>query len=55
MTYLQSSIIEAEVGDGEIRRFGPGSITLVEDTFGKDYKSIAIGNEKVVLVAIQLE
>lgn len=53
MFYL-SGTIEAEVSDGEIRQFGPGSITLVEDTTGKGHKSRAIGNEKVVGVFIQL-
>ena len=50
-----SGMIEAEVSDGEIRQFGPGSITLVDDTFGKGHKSRAIGNDKIVLVVIQLE
>jgi hypothetical protein len=50
-----SGIIEAEVSDGEIRQFGPGSITLVEDISGKGHKSKARGNDKIVLVIIQLE
>jgi hypothetical protein len=50
-----SGMIEAEVSDGEIRQFGPGSITLVDDTSGKGHKSKAIGNDIVVLVVIQLE
>jgi len=54
MFYI-SGTIEAEVSDGEIRQFGPGSITLVEDTFGKGHKSRAVGSEKVVGVVIQLE
>ena len=40
---------------GEIRQFGPGSITLVEDTTGIGHKSRVIGSEKVVGVVIQLE
>ncbi len=54
VVYL-SGVIEAEVSDGEVRQFGPGSITLVEDTTGKGHKSKAIGNEQVVGVVIQLE
>ena len=50
-----SGIIEAEVSDGEIRQFGPGSITLVEDTVGIGHKSKALGNDKIVLAVIQLE
>lgn len=52
--YLKGTI-EAQVSDEEIRQFGPGSITLVEDTSGKGHKSRAIGNEQVVCVVIQLE
>ena len=29
--------IEVEVSDGEVRRFGPGAVTLVEDTRGKGH------------------
>ncbi len=54
MIYL-SGTIEAEVSDGEIRQFGPGSITLVEDTTGKGHKSRVIGNERVVGVVVQLK
>ncbi len=54
MIYL-SGTIEAEVSDGEIRQFGPGSITLVEDTTGKGHKSRVIGSEQVIGVVIQLE
>lgn len=54
MIYI-SGTIEAEVSDGEIRQFGPGSITLVEDTFGKGHKSRVVGGEPVVGVIIQLE
>ena len=54
-----SGIIEAEVSDGEIRQFGPGSITLVEDTSGdnfwKGHNSYALGNDFIVLVVLDLE
>lgn len=51
--YLKGTI-EAQVSDGEIRQFGPGSITLIEDTRGKGHKSKVIGNDQVVCVVIQL-
>lgn len=54
MIYL-SGTIEAEVSDGEIRQFGPGSITLVEDTIGKGHKSRVVGSDLVIGVVIQLE
>ncbi len=50
-----SGTIEAEVSDGEIRRFGPGSVTLVEDTTGKGHKSRVIGEDEVFGVFIQLD
>ena len=38
-----SGEIEAEVSDGDVRRFGPGSITLVEDLSGKGHASRVVG------------
>jgi hypothetical protein len=35
--------VEIEVSDGEVRRFGPGSILLAEDTTGKGHISRGIG------------
>lgn len=52
--YLKG-MIEAQVSDGEIRQFGPGSITLVEDINGRGHKSRTIGKEQVICVVIQLE
>ncbi len=54
MIYL-SGTIEAEASDGEIRQFGPGSITLAEDTIGKGHKSRVVGSDLVIGVVIQLE
>lgn len=53
LCYLAGTI-EAETSDGEVRRFGSGSITLVEDTAGTGHRSQVIGEQAVVLVAIQL-
>ena len=47
--------IEAEVSDGEVRRFGPGSVTLVEDTTGKGHKSHVAGTSDVLSAVVQLE
>jgi hypothetical protein len=52
--YLQGEI-EAEVSDGEIRRFGPGSATLAEDTTGKGHRSRVIGDQEVLLAVVQLD
>ena len=50
-----SGQIEAKVSDGEVRVFGPGSITLLEDTTGKGHTSRVVGNQEVLSVVIQLE
>ena len=36
--------VEVEVSDGETRRFGPGSVVLVEDTTGKGHRTRPIGD-----------
>lgn len=53
MFYLQGEV-EAEVSDGEIRRVGPGSIILVEDTTGKGHRSRVVGEVEVIIVVVQL-
>jgi hypothetical protein len=35
---------EVQVSDGETRRFGPGSVILVEDTTGKGHRTRKIGD-----------
>jgi hypothetical protein len=47
--------IEAETSDGEIKRFGPGSVTLVEDTTGKGHRSRVVGDNEVLAAVVQLE
>lgn len=54
MLYLQGQV-EAEVSDGEIRRLGPGSVTLVEDTTGRGHRSWVVGDQDVILAVVQIE
>lgn len=42
--------VEIRVSDGEVRRFGPGSIYLLEDTKGKGHTSRAIGGDSTAAV-----
>ena len=51
--YLKGEI-EGEFSDGELRRFGPGSITLLEDTWGRGHRSRNVGTEEALLVVVQL-
>ena len=55
MMFYLAGEIEAETSDGETRRFGPGSVTLVEDTSGKGHKSRVVGDTPVLGVVVQLE
>ena len=43
------------MSDGEVRRFGPGSVTLVEDTTGKGHTSRVVGSDEVLAVVVQLD
>ena len=54
MIFYLAGEVEAEVSDGEVRRFGPGSITLVEDTAGKGHTSRVVGTAAVLLTVVQL-
>ena len=46
--------MEVEVSDGEVRRRGPGSITLLEATSGKGQAARVVGPEEVLLAIIEL-
>jgi len=47
--------VELEVGSGEKRVLGPGSILLAEDTTGRGHKSRAVHNEPRQCLFIALE
>jgi len=46
--------VEAEVSDGTIRRFGPGDVTIVEDTTGKGHRSRVVGDTPPLLAVVQM-
>lgn len=52
LVYL-AGVTEFRVSDGEIRRLGPGTILLAEDTVGRGHISEVVGEEEVVAVLIQ--
>jgi len=54
LVYL-AGVTEFQVSDGEIRRLGPGTIVLAEDTVGKGHISQVVGETDVMAVVIQLE
>ena len=53
MLYL-SGQMEVETSDGEVRRFGPGSATLIEDTTGKGHRSRIVGGDEALLGVVRL-
>ena len=46
--------VEIEVGDGEVRRFGPGDACIVEDTTGKGHRSQTVGDVTALQVCVQM-
>jgi hypothetical protein len=49
----QHGIAEFQVSNGEIRRLGPGTILLAEDTVGKGHVSEVVSAADVKAVVIQ--
>jgi quercetin dioxygenase-like cupin family protein len=45
MIFCLSGEIEAEVSDGEVRRFGPGAVILLEDTSGPGHITRVVGED----------
>ncbi len=46
--------LEVEASDGEVRRFGPGSLVLVEDTTGQGHVSRVTSKERGYAVVVPL-
>jgi quercetin dioxygenase-like cupin family protein len=46
---------EITAGDGEVRRVGPGDITLVEDLTGEGHRTEMIGDGPRICIAIMLD
>lgn len=54
LVYL-AGVTEFRVSDGEVRRLGPGTILLAEDTMGKGHISEVVGEGDVLAVLIQTD
>jgi mannose-6-phosphate isomerase-like protein (cupin superfamily) len=52
--FVLSGVGELEVSDGEVRRFEPGSVVLLEDTTGKGHRNRAVSIDDVVTAVVQL-
>lgn len=49
-----SGQVEIEVGDGTVRRFGPGDVMLAEDTTGRGHITRVVGGQPRDYVFIRL-
>ena len=54
LVYILSGEVEITVSDGTVRRIGPGSIVLVEDTWGKGHSVLEVGSEGSFQAVVQL-
>jgi hypothetical protein len=52
--FVLSGEIAGQVGDGEVRNFGMGSIVLAEDTAGKGHVSWVVSNTDALTAVVQL-
>jgi hypothetical protein len=52
--FFLSGELEVEVSDGEKRRFGPGSVLVVEDTAGQGHASRVVGGKRAYIVAVPI-
>ena len=51
---VTSGVVEGEVSDGKVIRCGPGTIILLEDTWGKGHKSRVVGGVELQAFVVQL-
>jgi Cupin domain len=52
--FVLAGEIEGAVSDGEVRRSGPGSVFLLEDTWGKGHITRNVGNAPALVAIVQL-
>ena len=51
---ILSGACEVETSDGNVKRFGPGDIILLEDTWGKGHRSRNIGEDYLNFFVVQI-
>jgi len=52
--FVLTGEFEGAVSDGEVRRVGPGSVILLEDTSGKGHSTRIVGNDSGLAAIVQL-
>ena len=51
--FYLSGQVDIEVGDGSIRRFGPGDVIILEDTTGAGHRARTVGDETSLQAVVQ--
>jgi hypothetical protein len=54
LVWILSGEVEITVSDGTVQRVGPGSLVLVEDTWGKGYSVREVGSEGSFQAVVEL-
>ena len=54
LMFVLAGELEVQVSDGEVRRFAPGDVLLVEDTSGKGHVSEVVGEARAFMVNVPL-
>ena len=54
MVAMLSGEFETTVSDGEVRRFGPGDVALLDDLASKGHKSVAVGRSDCEIMFVGL-
>jgi len=52
--FILTGEFEGAVSDGKVQHLGPGSVVLLEDTWGKGHTARVVGNDPVLVAVVQL-
>jgi hypothetical protein len=52
--FVLAGEIEGALSDGEVLRHGPGSVVLLDDTWGKGHTTRVVGDDAALIAVVQL-
>lgn len=52
---IMRGVVEVTAGDGEKRRFGPGTVVLLDDTTGQGHQTRVVGDEESLTLMIAVD
>jgi hypothetical protein len=50
---VMAGVLDVEAGDGDVRRFGPGSILLLDDADSTGHRARVVGMGPVIVAAVE--